>query len=113
LVYKNNFFDVTGPYSKDEARILVKKYYEAERSEIEFLASRAGESLSKSAREHMPERVRNEVWRRDQGKCVECGSTYNLEFDHVIPVVKGGANTARNIRLLCEPCNRRKSDKIG
>jgi 5-methylcytosine-specific restriction endonuclease McrA len=26
---------------------------------------------------------------------------------------KGGANTYRNIQLLCEPCNRSKSAKIG
>lgn len=113
LIYKNTFFDVTGPYSKDEAKIFCKKYYEAERSEIEYLTSRADETLPKLAREPIPERVRNEVWRRDQGKCVKCGSTYNLEFDHVIPVTKGGSNTARNLRILCEPCNRRKSDKIG
>src|SRR3954453_11243374 len=25
---------------------------------------------------------------------------------------KGGSDTARNLRLLCEPCNRRKSDRI-
>lgn len=37
----------------------------------------------------------------------------NLEFDHIIPHSKGGANTYRNIQLLCEPCNRSKSAKIG
>lgn len=59
----------------------------------------------------IPKRIQNEIWRRDQGKCVECGSKENLEFDHIIPVVRGGANTARNIQLLCEKCNRRKSAK--
>ena len=55
----------------------------------------------------------NEVWRRDGGKCVECGSVYNLEFEHVILVPKGGSNRARNLRILCETCNRRKSAHIG
>ncbi|MBF0103144.1 MAG: HNH endonuclease, partial [Desulfobacterales bacterium] len=41
-----------------------------------------------------------------------CGSRENLEYDHIIPVSKGGSNTARNIELLCEKCNREKSDKI-
>ena len=36
-----------------------------------------------------------------------------LEFDHLIPFSKGGSNTYRNIQLLCEPCNRSKSAKIG
>ena len=57
--------------------------------------------------------VKDKVWNRDGGKCVECGSNENLEFDHIIPHSKGGANTYRNIQLLCEPCNRSKSAKIG
>lgn len=56
--------------------------------------------------------VRIEVWRRDRGRCAECGSQRNLEYDHIIPVSKGGSNTTRNIRLLCEECNRKKSDSI-
>ncbi len=52
------------------------------------------------------------MWRRDEGKCVECGSQEKLEFDHLIPVSKGGASTARNIRLLCEKCNREKGSRI-
>lgn len=63
-------------------------------------------------REAIPERVRHEVWRRDQGRCVDCGSRERLEFDHIIPVSKGGSNTARNIELRCEACNRRKSASV-
>ena len=58
------------------------------------------------------ENVKFEVWRRDQGRCVICGSQENLEFDHIIPFSKGGSSTARNIQLLCQNCNRHKSDKI-
>lgn len=68
--------------------------------------------LDEKSRRHIPQKVRDKVWRRDQGRCVECGSQINLEFDHIIPISKGGANTARNIRLLCEECNRKKSDNI-
>ena len=57
--------------------------------------------------------VKDKVWNRDGGKCVQCGSNENLEFDHIIPFSKGGANTYRNLQLLCESCNRSKSDKIG
>lgn len=63
-------------------------------------------------RNKIPESVRNAVWRRDRGQCAECGSRENLEFDHIIPVSKGGGNTVRNIELLCENCNRKKSSKI-
>tara|TARA_Y100001970_G_C14147475_1_gene810689 strand:- start:124 stop:1497 length:1374 start_codon:yes stop_codon:yes gene_type:complete len=65
------------------------------------------------SRKPPPQHVKDKVWNRDGGKCVECGSNENLEFDHIIPHSKGGANTYRNIQLLCEPCNRTKSAKIG
>jgi hypothetical protein len=63
-------------------------------------------------REPIPERVRHEVWRRDRGTCVECGSRARLEFDHIVPVSRGGSNTARNVELRCEPCNRRKGARV-
>jgi len=63
-------------------------------------------------RQAIPERVRHEVWRRDQGRCVDCGSRERLEYDHIVPVSRGGSNTARNIELRCEPCNRRKAAKV-
>ena len=64
------------------------------------------------SRAAIPSDVRREVWRRDEGKCVKCGSRENLEYDHIIPVSKGGSNTARNIELLCEKHNREKRDSI-
>lgn len=63
-------------------------------------------------RESIPERVRHEVWRRDKGRCVDCGGRERLEFDHIIPVSRGGSNTARNIELRCVVCNRRKGARI-
>lgn len=63
-------------------------------------------------RETINKTVKNDVWKRDEGKCVECGSNEKLEFDHIIPFSKGGSSTYRNIQLLCEPCNRKKSASI-
>ena len=72
------------------------------------------EPLPKTKRSrHISQNVKDKVWNRDGGKCVECGSNEDIEFDHIIPHSKGGANTYRNIQLLCEPCNRTKSAKIG
>jgi len=74
----------------------------------------APETLSPSApsREVIPAAVKQEVWRRDGGRCVDCGSKEKLEFDHIIPVARNGSNTARNLQLLCEPCNRTKGSSI-
>ena len=63
-------------------------------------------------REPIPESMRTEVWRRDNGCCVTCGSRVKLEFDHIIPVSRGGATTARNLQLLCQQCNRSKGARI-
>jgi hypothetical protein len=57
--------------------------------------------------------VRREVWRRDGGRCSNCGSRERLEFDHIIPFALGGSNTARNVQLLCELCNREKGATLG
>jgi len=44
---------------------------------------------------------------------VQCESKEKLEYDHIIPISKGGSNTERNVQLLCEKCNREKSAKIA
>lgn len=56
----------------------------------------------------IPQDVRIKVAVRDQGKCCQCGSEDDLHYDHVIPWSRGGANTIKNIQLLCGPCNRIK-----
>jgi len=66
-----------------------------------------------NARQPIPEDVKMFVWQRDNGRCVKCGSNQLLEFDHIIPVVMGGSNTARNIQLLCEIHNREKGGHLA
>jgi hypothetical protein len=61
----------------------------------------------------IPTHVKIEVWRRDGGRCVQCGSDKNLHYDHDIPFSKGGSSlTAANVRLLCAKHNLEKSNKI-
>jgi hypothetical protein len=61
----------------------------------------------------IPSSVKLEVWRRDGGKCVKCGSADNLHFDHIIPYSRGGSSlVAENIQLLCVRHNIEKRDKI-
>ena len=64
-------------------------------------------------RNPIPEDVKLLVWARDGGHCVRCGSDQELHFDHIIPVAKGGSNTAENIQILCQTCNLKKSDRIA
>ena len=71
------------------------------------------EVVGKSRRPSIPQKTKDKVWNRDGGKCVQCGSNENIEFDHIIPFSKGGSSTYRNLQILCEKCNRVKSANIG
>jgi 5-methylcytosine-specific restriction endonuclease McrA len=60
----------------------------------------------------IPADVKQLVWRRDRGQCRLCGANTELQFDHIIPLSKGGATTEENLQILCGPCNRRKGASI-
>jgi hypothetical protein len=61
----------------------------------------------------IPTSVKLEVWKRDKGRCRQCGRTDNLHFDHIIPFSLGGSSVvAENIQLLCARHNLEKKDSI-
>ena len=61
----------------------------------------------------IPSAVKIEVWKRDKGRCVLCGSKENLHFDHVIPYSQGGSSKEpKNIQILCAKHNLEKKDRI-
>jgi hypothetical protein len=59
-------------------------------------------------RQPLTREIRQAVFQRDGGRCVECQSNFDLQYDHVIPWSLGGADTVQNLQLLCSPCNQRK-----
>ena len=61
----------------------------------------------------IPTHIKLQVWKRDGGKCVQCGASDELHFDHIVPFSKGGTSLkAANIQLLCARHNLEKSAKI-
>jgi len=114
-LYQNKVYQVTGKSSNHEQKLLVMESAAKERQKFERLKTRfnaADTAKLKYDRQRIPEEVRVYVWRRDQGKCAQCESRENLEYEHIVPVSRGGSNTARNVELLCQVCNRAKGDRI-
>lgn len=62
---------------------------------------------------YIPREIMLRVVRRDDQMCQVC-FTYvpdnEIEFDHIIPVSRGGPTTIENLRVLCQRCNRTRSN---
>ena len=61
---------------------------------------------------HIPAEVRRAVHARDGGQCTfvdargrRCASRHQLEYDHIVPVARGGTSTLGNLRKLCRAHN--------
>lgn len=99
----------------------VSQYYLREPSPFPYAILRTAVAMANQTKvaklengnsRHIPRDVRQRVWQRYGGRCAECSATMYLEFDHIIPVARGGSNTDANIQLLCRMCNLKKSDNI-
>ena len=60
-----------------------------------------------------------EVWKRDGACCSfvsedghRCGETRWLEFDHRVPLAKGGVTTVENVRVLCRAHNQFEAERV-
>ena len=68
---------------------------------------------------YIPMDVRRVVWMRDEGRCTftsekgrRCTVVGRVEFDHVVPVARGGKATVENVRLLCPAHNQYEAGRI-
>jgi 5-methylcytosine-specific restriction endonuclease McrA len=101
VVPSGNLAQVLGHVFKAAIRELERQKF-AVTSRSRSTASGKGESRQ------VPAAVRRVVFVRDGGRCTfvsekghRCESQTRLQFDHVIPVAKGGTSSADNVRLLC------------
>lgn len=67
-------------------------------------------------RTNIPERIKVKVRRTAKNRCGYCLFRQRflpsvLRIDHITPISKAGTNTEENLWLLCENCNRAKSNK--
>ncbi|MCV0431479.1 YDG/SRA domain-containing protein [Nitrosopumilus sp.] len=105
----NGVFNLTDSWIESDGKRKVFKFrLEATSDTIE-----SKKQTKLDARRIIPTKVKQEVWKRDEGKCVQCDATTDLHFDHIIPHSKGGTSiTAENIQILCAKHNLEKRDRI-
>lgn len=110
----DDFDNLVFVYEQEKAKINKRiEKRKAERIAREALIAEGVVFDNAAKRPTIPRDVVDAVWIRDKGKCVYCGSTENLQLDHIIPFSKGGATTIENLQLLCQKCNVQKSNHIG
>jgi hypothetical protein len=81
--------------------------------------ARPGRVAGSADPRHIPAAVKHAVWRRDGGRCSfvsesgkRCSSPRRLEFDHEVPVARGGAATVENLRLRCRAHNQHEAERV-
>lgn len=112
--FEGAFYWESGGYSGRDVLALIRDRQrraaqKLDRAHMLLNVDEGNATRPRGRREPIPREVRRAVFERDGGKCADCGSTFDLQYDHVIPVALGGASTVENLQLLCAECNRQKS----
>jgi 5-methylcytosine-specific restriction endonuclease McrA len=112
--FEDSFYWESGGYQQRDVLALIRdrqrratKHLDRARTLLNVEEGR--QQRPRNQRQAIPREVRRAVFERDGGNCVDCGSNFDLQYDHVIPVALGGATSFVNLQLLCGDCNRTKS----
>lgn len=106
----NGIFELVDAWQERQAQRAVFKFKLRIKDQTDLMEMR---ELDLEHSRFIPTSVKLEVWKRDQGRCVVCGSDKNLHYDHIIPYSKGGTSlSSENIQLLCVKHNLAKRDRI-
>lgn len=96
-----------------DVKALVLQRERSQRRKLETAHSlMRAEEIQAPVRTPVPQDVRRIVFERDGGNCVECGSNFDLQYDHILPLSRGGATSVENLQLLCSTCNQEKGDSL-
>lgn len=57
--------------------------------------------------------TRLRIFARDGRVCRACGSTSDLQIDHIEPWILGGSDADSNLQVLCRTCNMKKGPRAG
>lgn len=70
------------------------------------------DSICNVERGKVTNKIRFAVYQKYNYRCAKCGSTGELEVDHIFPIAKGGKSNFENLQTLCHRCNALKSDTV-
>jgi 5-methylcytosine-specific restriction endonuclease McrA len=109
--FENAFYWESGGYQQRDVLALIRDRQRRaaknlDRARTLLNVDEGREQRARSRRQPIPREIRRAVFERDGGTCVDCGSNFDLQYDHVIPVALGGATSLDNLQLLCGDCNR-------
>jgi len=120
---KNSTFDpqsgnpvfIREEYLCPDCAINASKLYLSQGYFLEFLLSEFELRYGKRRRGHVGGRIRNEVLKKFNFRCVFCGESdfKKLTIDHIKPYSKGGRENISNLQVLCRSCNSKKGAKHG
>jgi 5-methylcytosine-specific restriction endonuclease McrA len=111
--FEDSFYWESGGYAQRDVLALIRDRQRRaaqrlDRAHMLLNVDEGRQPRPQAQRQPIPREVRRAVFERDGGQCVECGSKFDLQYDHLIPVALGGATTVDNLQLLCGECNRLK-----
>lgn len=108
--FEGAFYWETAGYGSQDVLALIRDRERKNKQRLDraHMMLNAESGPKKARRETIPREMRRLVYERDGGRCRHCGESFDLQYDHIIPVALGGATTPQNLQLLCGPCNREK-----
>ncbi|MDA0988147.1 MAG: HNH endonuclease [Chloroflexi bacterium] len=87
--------------------------FQLEQADFDSSVSSESESVHLTTSRQIPSWIKQDVYKRDKGRCVIRGATEQLHFDHEFPFSKGGTSIlVENVRILCARHNLAKSANI-
>jgi hypothetical protein len=109
--------------SGDFAQVLERALDEliAKQEKRKFAATDKPRAIRRSSKNprHIPAELRRVVSTRDKGQCTyvsvdgrRCEARTRLEYDHEVPLARGGKTCASNLRLRCRAHNQLEAERV-
>ncbi len=113
--FEDDFYWSTPSYGGDDMLALIRDRQRKEQARLDrahTMLNLEQQDPQNRRRPALSRELKHAVFRRDGGRCVQCGSDFDIQYDHIIPFSLGGATTYENLQLLCSRCNQAKSANL-